>query len=151
VAFLQPTLPVRAFEAPGALGCDDASNIVRRSDPDAGWEYAEVDGRALGIRRLLGYDGQRASAPFLGYSNINLAYLYSEQPMVCETQPSAAPRGVAAVSLLRPAPFDPAHEFEGIAVTVENAHSFRVMFPDGASAFVGLGNVLPHIEYHLNP
>ena len=112
VAFLQPTLPVRAFEAPGALGCDNASNIVRRSGPDAGWEYAEVDGRALGIRRLLGYDCQQASAPFLGYSNINLAYLYSEQPMVYETQPSAAPRGLAAVSLLRPAPFDPAHEFE---------------------------------------
>jgi hypothetical protein len=151
VAFIQPTLPVRAFEAPGALGCDDASSIMRCSDPDAGWEYAEVEGRALGIRRLLGYDCQRASAPCLGYSNINLAYFYSEQPMVYETQPSAAPRGLAAVSLLRPAPFDPAREFESMAVTVEQAHSFRVTFPDGASAFVGLGNEPPHIEYHLNP
>ena len=151
VALLQPTLPVRAFEAPGALGCDDASNIVRRSDPDAGWEYAEVDGRALGLRRLLGYDCQQASAPFLGYSNINLAYFYSEQPMVYETRPSAALRGLAAVSLLRPAPFDPAREFEGMAVTVENVHSFHVTFPDGESAFVVLGNEPPHIEYHLHP
>jgi hypothetical protein len=96
----------------------------------------------------LGYDCQQASAPFLGYSNINLAYLYSEQPMVYETQPSAAPRGLAAVSLLRPAPFDPAHEFEGIAVTIEKAlrsAAFRMVRRP-----VGLGNEPPHIEYHLN-
>jgi hypothetical protein len=151
VAFIQPTMPVRAFEAPGALGCDDASQIVRRSDPEVGWEYAEVEGRALGIRRLLGYDCQQASAPWQGYSNINLAYSYSEQPVVFESQLSAAPRGLASVCLLRPARFDPAHELAGPAVTVEQAHFFRVTFPDGASAFVALGNEPPRIEHHLTP
>ena len=63
------------------------------------------------------YDSQQASAPFLGYFNINLVYAYVEQPMVYETHPSVAPRGLAAVSLVRPAPFDPEREFEGFAVT----------------------------------
>ncbi len=147
LAFLQPTLPIRAVEAPGALGCQGASNLLRRSNPDMGWEYAEAEGRALGIRRLWGYDGQQASAPFLGYSNINLAYAYAEQPMVYETRLSAAPRGLAAVSLVRPAPFDPEHEFEGFAVMVENDHSFHVTFPKGETAFVVLGNEPPLIEY----
>lgn len=143
LAFIQPTVPVRAFEAPGALGCDCAADIVRRSDPSAGWEYAQVDGRALAIRRLLGYDSQRASAPFLGYSNINLAYPYAEQPLVCETQPGGAPRHLAAMSLVRPAPFDPAREFANFEVSTDGADSFRLVFPDGEIAFVALGNEPP--------
>ena len=101
----------------------------------------------LGIRRLWGYDGQQASAPFLDYSNINLAYGYAEQPMVYETHASAAPRALAAVSLIRPAPFDPEREFEGISVLVENEDSFHVTFPEGEAAFVVLGNEPPMIEY----
>ncbi len=150
LAYIQPTLPVRAFEAPGALGCEDPSNIVRRSNTDIGWEYAEAEGRALGIRRLLGYDGQSASAPFLNHPKLNLAYSYSEQPLVCETQPSAAPRALAAVSLVRPAPFDPEREFDGFAVRVENEHSFQVTFPGDEAAFVVLANEPPLIEYHTH-
>jgi len=150
LAFVQPTLPVRAFEAPGALGGQGASKVLRRSNPNMGWEYAEAQGQALGIRRLWGYDGQQASAPFLGYSNINLAYAYAEQPMVYEARPSSAPRGLATVSLLRPVSFDPEREFDGFAVMVENEHSFRVTFPDGQAAFVVVGDEPPIIEYPLH-
>lgn len=148
LAYIRPTLAVRAFEAPGTLGCSDASKVKRQSDSLHGWEYAEVEGRAIGIRRLLGYDGQCASAPFLDHSNLNLAYPYSEQPLVYETQPSTAQRAFAAVSLVRPAPFDPVREFDGFAVTVKNQQSFHVTFPNGETAFVVLGNEPPLIKYH---
>jgi hypothetical protein len=134
LAYLWPARPVRAFEAPGALGTDRPADIRRRSDARAGWEYAEAEGRAVGIRRLLGYDGQGASAPFLGDSNINLAYRYAEQPLVFETRPDAAPRAVAAASLARPAPFDPEREFEAIAVAEAGAGAFLVALPDGEQA-----------------
>ena len=143
VAYIYPTLPVRAFEAPGTLGFSDGSRVRRRSDPLLGWEYAETEGRAVGIRRLLGYDGQAVSAPFLGRTNLNLAYSYSEQPLVCETEPSAEPRSFAAVSLLRPQPFDPALEFQGISVEQQGQGSFQITFPDGEQAFVALGDTPP--------
>ena len=143
LAAVRPSLPVRAFEAPGALGCEGAAKVTRRSEPAAGWEYAEAEGRALGIRRLLGYDGQQPSAPFLGYSNLNLAYAYSEQPLVCESQSSARPRALAAVSLLRPVPFDPAREFAQVTVTALSTDSFRITLPDGEEAFVALGDAPP--------
>jgi hypothetical protein len=114
--------------------------VQRRSDPLLGWEYAEAEGRALGIRCLLGYDGQAVSAPFLGHSNLNLAYPYSEQPLVCESQSSAEPRALAALSLVRPQPFDPALEFDGISVVSLSNAAFRVTFPDGEQAFVALGD-----------
>ena len=41
-------------------------------------------------------DAQRPSATFLDQSNINLAYTYTEQPVVTETQASVAPRCLAA-------------------------------------------------------
>jgi hypothetical protein len=113
MAVLRPTFPVMAFEAPGALGCEEPRRIVRRSDPEAGWEYAAVDGRAVGIQRLFGYDRQVVSKPFLDQSNLNLAYPYSEQPLVHEAQASVKARCLAAASLVRPAPFEPAHEFMG--------------------------------------
>ncbi|HET6824214.1 MAG TPA: DUF2264 domain-containing protein [Anaerolineales bacterium] len=147
LAYIWPTLAVRAVEAPGALGCADASVVKRCSDPGQGWEYAEADGRAIGIRRLLGYDGQCASAPFLDQPNLNLAYPHSEQPLVCETQPSAMPRAFAAVSLARPAPFDPEREFGRFGVQVENEYAFRVRFPEGETALVVLGNEPPLIKY----
>jgi hypothetical protein len=147
LACIWPTLTVRAFEAPGVLGCSGAYRVKRRSDSLFGWEYAEAEGRAIGIRRLLGYDGQYVSAPFLDHPNLNLAYPYSEQPLVCEIQPSAAPRALAAVSLVRPVPFDPEHEFAEFAVRVENESSFHVTFPNGETAFVVLGNEPPTIEY----
>jgi hypothetical protein len=138
---------VRAFEAPGALGCEGAASVVRRSDPDAGWEYAEAEGRAVGIRRLWGYDGQSASAPWQGYSNLNLAYAYAEQPLVFETQPSAEPRLLAAASLLRPQPFEAAAEFAGIRLSPQGAEAFRVTWPDGDTAWAALGETPPrHVE-----
>ena len=143
LAFVWPSLAVRAFEAPGALGCAGAASVMRCSDPAAGWEYAEAEGRALGLRRLLGYDRQYMSAPFAGHSNLNLAYPYSEQPMVCESQPSAEPRALAAVSLLRPEAFDPAREFASVAVEALSADSFRITFPDREEAFVALGDASP--------
>ena len=143
LAAIRPTVPVMAVEAPGALGCEHPATIRRQSDGAAGWEYAEAEGRAVGIRRLMGYDSQRPSAPFLGQSNINLAYTYSEQPLVCEAQPGVAARSLAAASLVRPAPFDPAREFAGIEVATERPESFRVTFPDGEQAFVALGERLP--------
>ncbi len=145
VARLEPTRPVRAFESPAALGCGGAAAVTRCSDAAAGWEYAEAEGRAVGIRRLLGYDAQRASAPFLGYSNLNLAYAYSEQPLVVESQASALPRALAAVSLARPAAFDPAREFAGLAVTALSNDSYRITLPDGEEAFAALGDALPGV------
>jgi hypothetical protein len=146
LTFVQPTRPVRVVEAPGALGCARAAAIVRRSNPHDDWEYAQADERALAIRKLYGYDSQSASAPFLGSSNINLAYPYAELPMVCEARANQAPRGLAAVSLLRPAAFDPAAELSGFAVTAEAPDSFHVTFPDGERAFARLGDAVKAIR-----
>ena len=140
---IRPTLPVIAFEAPGALGCEKPISLVRRSDPSVGWEYAEAEGRAVAIQRLIGYDAQRTSAPFLSQSNINLAYNYSEQPIVFESQAGVAARCLAAASLVRPAPFDPAEAFRGIKVETESPEVFHVTFPGGRSAFVAPGETTP--------
>jgi hypothetical protein len=140
---IRPTLPVIAFEAPGALGCEQPSRVIRRSDPSVGWEYAEADGRAISIQRLFGYECQKASAPFLDQSNINLAYTYSEQPTVYESQASAVARCLASASLIRPAPFDPASEFAGIRVETESPEIFRISLPDGGSAIVAPGETTP--------
>jgi hypothetical protein len=140
---LRPTLPVSAFEAPGALGCEQPSAILRRSDQGAGWEYAEAEGHAIAIQRLAGYDCQKGSAPFLDQSNINLAYSYSEQPMLYEAQPSVAARCLASAALVRPVPFDPAHEFAGIKVETEAPETFRVSLPDGKMAMVAPGETTP--------
>jgi Uncharacterized protein conserved in bacteria (DUF2264) len=150
LAVIRPSFPVRAFEAPGALGCEQAVGIQRRSDLAAGWEYAEAATRgsvvggagAIAIRRLLGYDGQLASRPFLGHSNINLAYEYAEQPLIFETQANVARRCLASVSLVRPAPFDPAIELAGIEVSALPGDAFQVTLP-GAQAFVAVGDQLP--------
>ncbi len=143
LAHVRPTFPVRAFEAPGALGSERPLEIIRRSDARAGWEYAAAPGRALGIRRLLGYDSQQASAPFLDHSNLNLAYSYAEQPLVSEARPSVAPRTVAAVSLVRPAAFDPAVELDGFTVTAPDRDLFLVHLPDGGAAGVALAETTP--------
>jgi hypothetical protein len=132
-----------AFEAPGALGCDKPFNLIRHSDPSAGWEYVEVENRAIAIQRLVGYDAQKTSTPFLDQSNINLAYSYSEQPIVYEARSSVAARCLAAASLVRPAPFDPTVEFSGIKVDTESPESFRITLPDGRSAFVAPGETTP--------
>jgi hypothetical protein len=140
---IRPTLPVMAFEAPGALGCEQPAKIMRRSDQQTGWEYAEAEGRATGIQRLIGYDSQKASAPFLDQSNINLAYIYSEQPIVYESQSSVAARCLAAASLVRPGPFDPMVEFAGIKVEIESPEIFRLSLPDGKKALVAPGETMP--------
>ncbi len=146
---IRPTFPVMAFEAPGSLGCEKPVSVIRRSDHTAGWEYAEADGRAVAIQRLIGYDSQKVSAPFLDQSNINLAYSYSEQPLVYESQASVAARCLAAASLVRPAPFDPEIEFAGIKVETESPEIFRVNLPDGSSAFVAPGETTPQ-QIQLN-
>ena len=138
-----PTFPVMAYEAPAALGCASASLVRRRSDTRAGWEYAEAEGRAVASGRLLGYDGQAASAPFLGQSNLNLAYPYSEQPVVRETAASPATRCLAAVSLARRAPFEPAAEFSGAQVSATPDGAFRVSLPGGEEAQVMVGPLMP--------
>jgi hypothetical protein len=143
LAFLKPTLAVRAFEAPGALGSHGAAVVSRCSDPTAGWEYAEAEGRAMAIRRLWGYDGQCSSRPFLDYSNLNLAYPYAEQPLVYESQASSLPRCLGAASLVRPTSFNPAQEFAEIALIAKSETSFQVTLPNGEVAFVELGNNLP--------
>ena len=140
---IRPTYPVMAFEAPGALGCEKSVNIIRRSDPQSGWEYAEVDGRAIAIQRLAGYDSQKTSTPFLDQSNINVAYNYSEQPVVCETEARMTARCLASASLVRPAAFDPADEFSGIKVEIEAPEIFRVSLPDGTMALVAPGETTP--------
>jgi hypothetical protein len=143
LTLIRPTFPVMAFEAPGALGCEIPANVIRRSDSSAGWEYVEANGRAIAIQRLIGYDAQRVSAPFLDQSNINVAFKYSEQPMVHESQTSVVARCLAAVSLLRPVPFDPAVEFRGIKVETEYPEIFRVSLPDGRSAVIAPGETTP--------
>jgi hypothetical protein len=139
-AYIQPTLPVQAFEAPGALGGEGAACVTRRSDTVAGWEYAETDGRAVGIQRLLGYDSQQPSASFLGHSNLNLAYAYAEQPMLNESQPSDSSRLLASANLIRPEPFDPVQEFSGITATPRSERSLQFAFPDGTQVFAVLGD-----------
>lgn len=140
---IRPNLPVMAYEAPGSLGCEEPAKILRRSDHLAGWEYAETDGRAVGIQRLVGYDCQKVSAPFLDQSNMNLAYTYSEQPLVHECQTNVAARCLAAASLIRPVPFDPSIEFAGIKVEIESPETFRVALPDGRLALVAPGETTP--------
>ena len=140
---LRPTLPVMAFEAPGALGSEQPAQILRRSDQQAGWEYAESDGRAIAIQRLTGYDRQKASAPFLDHSNINVAYTYSEQPMLYESQASVAARCLASAALVRPTSFDPAQEFAGIKVETESPEIFRISLPNGSMALVAPGETTP--------
>jgi hypothetical protein len=63
--------------------------------------------------------------------------------MVCESQPSAAPRSLAAASLLRPAPFDPAHEFAGLTIRAEADGTFHVFTPEGEFAHVNLSAFTP--------
>ncbi len=140
---IRPTFPVMAFEAPGTLGCEQPAQIQRRSNRQAGWEYAEAEGRAISIQRLIGYDCQNASSPFLDQSNINLAYTYSEQPVVYESQASVAARCLAAASLVRPAAFDPAVEFAGIKVEIEAPEMFRISLPDQKMALVAPGETTP--------
>jgi len=132
-----------AFESPGALGCEEPTKIRRASDFQAGWEYVEAEGRAVGIQRLIGYDCQNASATFLDHSNINLAYAYSEQPVVYESQPNVAARCLAAASLVRPASFDPAVEFADIRVEIENPEMFRISLPNQTVALVAPGETTP--------
>src|SRR6266487_166572 len=141
---IRPTLPILAYEAPGALGCAQPATILRRSDQQAGWEYAESEGRTVAIQRLTGYDRQQASAPFLDQSNINLAYTYSEQPIIHESQASVTARCLSSASLVRPAPFDPAKEFAGIRVETESPEIFRISLPDGRLAFVAPGETTPN-------
>ncbi|HKY54222.1 MAG TPA: DUF2264 domain-containing protein, partial [Anaerolineales bacterium] len=140
---IRPTFLVMTFEAPGALGCEKPINITRRSDQGSGWEYVEVAGRAVSIQRLFGYDCQGASKPFLDQSNINLAYTYSEQPIIYESYASVAARCLASASLVRPASFDPAIEFSGIKVDIESPEIFRISLPDGKSALVAPGETVP--------
>ena len=139
LAYILPTVPVRVVEGPGVLGCERVAGIVRKSAPDQGWEYVEVEGRAIAIRRLWGYDTQQASAPFMGYSNLNLAYTYSELPLVAERHFSVAARGFASASLLRSSPFDPARVFEGFSVNGDAVGNFYVTLPDGENLFAALG------------
>ena len=143
LSVIRPTVPVMGFEAPGSLGCDKAISVCRRSDPAAGWEYAEAEGRSVAIQRLIGYDCQRASAPFLDQSNVNLAFAYSEHPIVHESQASVMPRCLAAASLIRPAPFEPVDEFSGIRVELAYPDMFRVTLPDSRMAFVAPGETTP--------
>jgi hypothetical protein len=146
---IRPTVPVKAFEAPGALGCEQPSNLLRRSDQGAGWEYAESEGRAVAIQRLFGYDCQQTSAPFLDQSNINLAYAYSEQPVLYESQASVAARCLASAALVRPSSFDAAQEFAGIKVETESPERFRIGLPDGSLALVAPGETTPkHATVH---
>jgi hypothetical protein len=140
---IRPTFPVMAFEAPGALGCEEPTKIRRRSDFQAGWEYAEAEGKSIAIQRLVGYNCQAVSAPFLDQSNINLAYSYSEQPVIYETQPSVAARCLAAASLVRPASFDPPVEFAGITVNIESPEMFRINLSNQGMALVAPGETTP--------
>ena len=140
---IRPTLPVVAYEVPGALGCDKPAKIVRQSDVQGGWEYAEADGRAIAILRLSGYDCQGPSAPFLDQSNINLAYTYSEQPLIYESQPNVAGRCLASASLARPAPFDPVKELADIKVEIESPEIFRVRLPGQSEVLVAPGETTP--------
>ena len=149
LTIIRPTFPVMAYEAPGSLGCESPVSIIRRSDATAGWEYAEADGRAIAIRRLIGYDSQIGSAPFLDQSTINLAYPYAEQPLIYESQASVAARYLASASLVRSSAFEPADEFRGISVDVESSQVFRVNLPDGSLACVAPGETTPK-SIHMN-
>ena len=140
---LRPTLPVMAFEAPGALGCEQPAGIMRRSDDQAGWEYAEAEGRAIAIQRLVGYDCQKASAPFLDQSNINVAYTYSEQPILYESQASVAARCLAALRLSARL-HSILHMSSQESKSKLNFRRFSVFtLPDGSLALVAPGETTP--------
>ncbi|MCC7360087.1 MAG: DUF2264 domain-containing protein [Anaerolineales bacterium] len=142
LAVIEPTLPVAAYYASAALGVERPAGLVRRSDPAAGWEYAEGEDRAVGVARLLGYDAQQASAPFLGRSTLNMAYPYSEHPLVYETRPRLAPRALAALSLARPQSFDPARELAGFSVTADRG-VFAITCPDEEQMLLAQDPTLP--------
>jgi len=143
MAVIRPTFPVQAYEAPGAMGCEKSIRFIRRSDTRNGWEYAGVDGRAVAIKRLIGYDAQKSSSPFLDQSNINLAYKYAEQPMIYESQANVAARCLASAALVRPMPFEPAQEFSDIKVELGHPEVFHISLPDGSSAIVAPGETTP--------
>jgi len=63
--------------------------------------------------------------------------------VIFETQPGVARRVLASVSLVRPAPFDPAAEFAGITVTALAGEAFEVALPDRGHAFVATADQLP--------
>lgn len=140
--FIQPTRKVRVVEAPGALGCSGAAAVTRTSNQAEGWECSQAEGRTLAIKRLWGYDAQRASAPFQDYGNINLAYPYAEQPLLMESAPSQYIRSFVSASLLRPAPFDPTHEFADIQVTSNERGAFFVDLPNDEHVYISLANEL---------
>jgi hypothetical protein len=77
--------------------------------------------------------------PFMGFSNLNLAYPYAEQPTVGESTFNVMPRGVAAASLLRPGSFDPGNTLNGIAASCDVEGSFNIALPDGGTIFASLG------------
>ncbi|MCC7160950.1 MAG: DUF2264 domain-containing protein [Anaerolineae bacterium] len=142
-SWVQPTRRARAVEAPGALGSSGAAAVTRRSNRAQGWEYAQIKGRALAIKRLVGFDDQSPSAPFLDYANINLAYPYAEQPLVREANMSARIRSFAAAVLLRPGEFDPGQEFEAIHVTPQPNGAFEIRLPKDEIAYVSLADRPP--------
>ncbi|HWQ11245.1 MAG TPA: DUF2264 domain-containing protein [Roseiflexaceae bacterium] len=65
---------VTAVEGPAPLGYPPGAAPDIRGDEAAGWEYAAVDGRAVAIVRLRGYDGQRPAAAWGGRPDLNSVY-----------------------------------------------------------------------------
>jgi hypothetical protein len=79
----------------------------------------------------------------LDQSNINLAYLYSEQPLIYESQPDVAARCMASASLVRPTSFDPGEEFADIKVEIKSPEIFHVRLPGHSEALVAPGETAP--------
>lgn len=66
--------PVGAVEGAAALGYSAGAHPRIESDPDAGWERAAVEDRAVAIARLRGYNGQRRAAVWRGQAGVNSVY-----------------------------------------------------------------------------
>lgn len=62
---------IGAVEGSAALGYALGDTPVVAGDPDAGWEAASADGRAVAITRLRGYDGQQPAAAWRGQPAAN--------------------------------------------------------------------------------
>ena len=134
VTRLRPRSAVRAIAGPASLGAAGPASVVRRSDQDAGWEYAEAGGRAVAIRRLVGFDAQQPSRPYDGRESLNLVHQHAELPVVFERNSSLRHRIVAEASLARSGAFDAGSELGSVWAEVAGECAVRIAWPGWIAA-----------------
>ena len=123
---IRPTFPVMAFEAPGALGCEKPMDILRRSDPQAGWEYAEVRWSRRQLFSAWLAMTARTPAHHSWINPISTLLIPIQNNRLFMSRRQALLRVVWLPRRLSARhPFDPAMEFAGIKVETESPEIFR--------------------------